>query len=68
MLIEVEGEPYVIEYNARFGDPEAEVIFPRITGDLVKIINALMDGQQCLQPEIDPRYATGIYVVAAGYP
>ena len=67
-LIEVEGEPYVIEYNARFGDPEAEVIFPRITGDLVKIINALMDGQQCLQPEIDPRYATGIYVVAAGYP
>ena len=67
-LIEVNGDPFVIEYNARFGDPEAEVIFPRIKGDLVATILQLMTGNTVEAPEIDERFATGIYITAKGYP
>jgi len=66
-MIEVQGKPYVIEYNARFGDPEAEVVFPRIQGDMAHAIIELMSGRSSA-PAIDPRFATGIYVVSQGYP
>lgn len=67
-LIEVYGEPYVIEYNARFGDPEAESVFPRIQSDMVQVITDLMSGKPVDNLRIDQRFATGVYVTTAGYP
>lgn len=68
-LIKVNDEPYVIEYNCRMGDPETEVVIPRIKNDLVELLKATaeqkLDGAQI---EIDPRFATTIVAVSGGYP
>ncbi len=63
------GEPTVIEYNCRLGDPETEVIIPRINSDLVEIFSAV--GQQKLNEisiDIDNRSAVSIMAVSGGYP
>jgi phosphoribosylamine--glycine ligase len=67
-LIAVGDDPFVIEYNARFGDPEAESVFPRIQSDMVQVITDLMCGRAVEGLALDQRFATGIYVTAAGYP
>ena len=68
-LINVKGEPYVIEYNCRFGDPETEVIIPRVENDLVEIL--LATSQQRLNEvtiKTSPQVAVTVVAVSGGYP
>ena len=68
-LMNHEGEPYVIEYNARMGDPETEVVLPRIESDFLSLLIASSNGtlsEQVLQ--ISSQYAVTTMVVAGGYP
>lgn len=68
-LINCGGDPYVIEYNCRMGDPETEVVIPRLRTDLVALCESLFDGTiATLTPEFDPRTAATIMLVAGGYP
>ena len=68
-LISVEGEPYVIEYNCRMGDPETEVVIPRLENDLVDLFVALNDGTLATKTiQSNPDFATTIMLVSGGYP
>ena len=64
-----EGEPYVIEYNVRMGDPETEVVLPRIESDLVSLLVATANGKlNEVELTINPMHAATTVVVAGGYP
>lgn len=69
-LIDCGGEPMVIEYNVRMGDPETEAVMPRIASDLLPTLVALAKGDLAATAplEIDPRASVTVMAVAGGYP
>jgi len=68
-LINVDGNPYVIEYNCRMGDPETEVVIPRLENDLVGLFVAASNQElDKVKINIDKRAAVGVVAVSRGYP
>ena len=68
-LIKVGEEPYVIEYNCRMGDPETEVVLPRLENDLLELLVALAEGKlNEIDIKISEKAATTIMLVSGGYP
>jgi phosphoribosylamine--glycine ligase len=68
-LIKVGEDPKVIEYNVRMGDPETEVVLPRIQNDLVELLQAVADQKLSeIDLQLDDRTATTVMTVSGGYP
>ena len=68
-LIKVGDDPKVIEYNVRMGDPETEVVLPRIQNDMVDLLKAVADQKLAdLELQLDERTATTVMTVSGGYP
>lgn len=68
-LMNVAGDPYVIEYNVRMGDPETQVVLPRISSDLASHLLAAGQGTLASEKlEVTPLHATTVVQVSGGYP
>jgi phosphoribosylamine--glycine ligase len=68
-IMNVGGDPYVIEYNVRMGDPETQAVIPRIKNDLVELFVAAAKGElKNIKIEIDPHPTVAVVLVSGGYP
>ncbi|PIE78384.1 MAG: phosphoribosylamine--glycine ligase [Candidatus Delongbacteria bacterium] len=68
-LIKVDQQPYVIEYNVRMGDPETEVVLPRIKSDFVELLQSAADNTlSSYKIKISEKTAAAVILVSAGYP
>jgi phosphoribosylamine--glycine ligase len=68
-LMSVIGNPYVIEYNVRMGDPEAEVVLPRVNNDLLELFMAVAKKRlKRHKPDINPQTVCTVVMTAGGYP
>ena len=68
-LMNVNGNPFVIEYNCRMGDPETEVVIPRIKNDFLELLAAVASEKLSeIKIETDSRFATTVVLVSGGYP
>ncbi|HUW92688.1 MAG TPA: phosphoribosylamine--glycine ligase [Bacteroidales bacterium] len=68
-LINVDGEPWVIEYNARMGDPESEVLMPRIESDILELFTGVAERRLSERSlKISDKTAVTVMLVSAGYP
>lgn len=68
-LMNVNGEPYVIEYNVRFGDPEAQAILPRLRSDLLDLFEGIASGTLSERHvDVDDRTAVAVVLASEGYP
>ena len=69
LMISADGQPRVIEYNCRFGDPETQPIMMRLQSDLVALCDSALAGRlDQASAEWDPRCAIGVVLAAGGYP
>jgi phosphoribosylamine--glycine ligase len=69
LMIDAEGQPKVIEYNCRFGDPETQPIMMRLRSDLVALCDSALDGTlDSARADWDPRSSIGVVLAAGGYP
>ncbi len=68
-LMLTENGPKLLEYNARFGDPEAQVVLPKLDTDLMEIIDAVIDGHlQDVHFRFNPEYSVCVVIASGGYP
>ena len=67
-LMLTDSGPKVIEFNVRFGDPEAQVILPRLTGGLVEVLRQAASGSLRTPPSVSPKSAVTVVLAAEGYP
>ena len=68
-LMNVGGDPYVIEYNVRMGDPETEVVLPRLKTDILSLFEAMAKGElEHAAFHLDDRFCTTVMLVSQGYP
>lgn len=68
-LMIVDGEPFVLEFNCRFGDPETQATFPRIKGDLLPILLAAAEGSLAdMKLEVEDNHCVSVVLASGGYP
>lgn len=68
-LININGDPYVIEYNVRMGDPESQVVIPRIENDFLQLLRAAAGGTLANEHVVlSPEYAVTVVMASEGYP